>query len=140
MGACHAGMVGAINGMPQATLAQMRIAVGGTMDMGRVVVAIGPMVRNGSLVVNATIYTLFTSRSPSYARYFTALDSTHSRFTLNLPTFIVDRIVEWGVPRANVEDLELDTFALPNEFYSYEYTLAHGIATFGDQISVIRLV
>ena len=139
-------MAGAINGMPQATLAQMREAAGGKLDTERLVVAIGPMVQNGSLIVNTTIYTMFTSRSPSYARYFTALQSSarapssDTRYTLDLPAFIVDRIVEWGVPRSNVDDLAIDTFAHPDEFYSYEYTLAHGIPTFGNQISVIKLV
>ena len=44
------------------------------------------------------------------------------------------------MPRSNVDNLVINTFAHPDEFYSYEYTLAHGIPTFGNQIAVIKLV
>lgn len=106
----------------------MREAAGGALDSGRVVLAIGPMVQNRSLILNTTIYTMFTSLSPSYTRYLTVLPSSGgARFTLELLASIVDRIVEWGVPRSNLDDLAIITFAHPEEFHSYVYTLAHGI-------------
>ena len=88
-------MAGAIDGMPQATLAQMGEAAGGTLDTGRLVVAIGPMVQNGSFIVNTNdvhialaVLRALLHGTPVVRR------RAEQRQALHLSVFIVDRIVE----------------------------------------------
>lgn len=133
VGAAHAGWRGAFTGVIEATLAAME-KLGA--DRARVVVALGPTIRQPNYEVGPEFVDRFLAADVDNARFF--IDSErpgHAMF--DLTGYIADRVERAGV--RNFTDLGLCTHAEPERFYSYRRTTQRGEPDYGRHINAIAL-
>lgn len=131
--AAHAGWRGALDGIIEATVAQME-TLGAART--RIVAAIGPLIRQPSYEVGPEFAARFRDADPEFARFFApAARAGHARF--DLPGFIAHRLTEAGV--AQIDDLGLDTYADEARFFSYRRATHRGEPDYGRLIAAIAL-
>jgi YfiH family protein len=124
IGAAHAGWRGALGGVVEATVAAME-RLGAAR--GRIVAAIGPLIRQPSYEVGAEFAARFSAADPGYARFFIpAARAGHLMFDLG--GFIAARLAAAGL--AAIDDLGLCTYADPR-FFSYRRSVHRGEPDYG---------
>jgi len=134
IGAAHAGWRGALTGVLDATVAAME-QLGA--DRERIVVALGPMIRQRNYEVGAEFVESFCKDDPDNARFFVpGARERHSLF--DLPAYIAARLQRLGV--AGVEDLGLCTYAAPDRFFSYRRSVHRGEPDYGRHVNAIALM
>lgn len=132
IGAAHAGWKGALTGVLESTLqAMQRLGA----ERGRIVAAVGPLIRQASYEVGDDFVARFTDADAGHARFFTAaVRPGHAMFDLG--GFICARLEAAGV--AAIDDLGLDTY--PDErFFSYRRTTHRGEPDYGRHVHAIVL-
>lgn len=129
IGAAHAGWKGAVAGVTDATIAAME-ALGATR--ANIAAAVGPCIAQPSYEVDAGFKARFPSAS---ARFFTAGKPGHFQFDLG--GYVADRLVLAGI--GAVERLPLDTYSLPEQFYSFRRATHQSEPDYGRQFSLIGL-
>jgi len=134
VGAAHAGWRGALIGILEATLAAMeRLGA----ERGRIVAALGPMIRQPNYEVGGEFVARFTAADSDNQRFFTAAGrADHAMF--DLPGYIRARLTGAGL--AQVEDLGACTYAEPARFFSYRRATHHGEADYGRHVNAIALI
>ncbi len=132
VGAAHAGWKGALDGVTDATIAQMETL---GAQAGRIVAAIGPCIARASYEVDMTFVERFAAADPANERFFAENRPGHARF--DLEAYVAARLAAAGVRR--VEALGLDTCAEPDRFFSYRRATQRGEADYGRQLSAIGL-
>lgn len=132
--AAHAGWKGALTGVLEATLAAME-----TLGARRAatVAAIGPTIAQKSYEVGAEFAERFVAASESYAGFF-ADSPNDGHFLFDLPGFIALRL--WLAGIGSFEDLARDTYAEPEDFYSYRRSVHKNEPDYGRQIAAIALI
>lgn len=130
IGAAHAGWKGAIGGVIEATVDEMR-KLGATSIQA----AIGPTIARRSYEVDDGFYAQFTERDPAYERFFSAGRPGHHQF--DLEGFVVARLAMAGIER--IEALGLDTYSDEDRFFSFRRATHRGEPGYGRQISIIAL-
>lgn len=133
IGAAHAGWRGALAGVLEATVAAME-RLGAAR--GRIAVAIGPCIRQGSYEVADDMRAELLAADPAHAR-FLAPGERPERWRFDLPGFCAAALATCGV--AGVTDLGLDTYAEPGRFFSYRRATHEGAGPIGHQLSAIAL-
>ena len=133
IGAAHAGWRGAATGVLEATIAAMERC---GADRSRLVVVLGPMIRQPNYEVG-----------PEFVRQFKADDGANERFfqpsprpdhaLFDLSGYIAARLAGAGVPR--VEDLGHCTYADPSRFFSYRRSTHRKEPDYGRHINAIVL-
>jgi YfiH family protein len=132
VGAAHAGWKGAISGVTDATLAAMeRLGA----NIGDIACAIGPCIARASYEVDQGFVDRFTVDDPDNAHFFTDGRPGHAQF--DIEAYVASRLAKAGVTR--VEMLGQDTYAQPDQFFSYRRSCHKGEPGYGRQISVIGL-
>lgn len=131
--AAHAGWQGALNGVVEATVAAME-AKGA--DRSRIVAAVGPCIAQPSYEVGLEYLDRFEKTRPGSARFFKPAETAEKRL-FNLPGFVLDRLAEARVERA--EWIDRDTCAEPAWFFSNRRAFRQGEADFGRLMSAIML-
>ena len=132
VGAAHAGWKGALTGVLESTLQAME-ELGA--ERGRIIAAIGPLIRQPSYEVGAEFVTRFADDDAEHARFF--LPSTrdgHAMF--DLAGFIRMRLEKAGVPL--IDDLGLDTYA-DERFFSYRRSVHRNEPDYGRHVHAIML-
>ncbi len=132
VGAAHAGWKGALDGVTDATIAQME-RLGARAD--RIVAAIGPCIARASYEVDLSFADRFAAADPANERFFAENRPGHARF--DLEAYVAHRLAAAGVRR--VEAMGLDTYADPDRFFSYRRATHRGEADYGRQLSLIGL-
>jgi YfiH family protein len=132
VGAAHAGWRGATAGVNEATIAAME-KLGARRD--RIAAAVGPAIAARNYEVDDSFRTLLMYFGPENERFLTEGPSGKPHF--DLEAYIVFRLAAAGIYR--VEALGLDTYALPERFYSYRRATHSGEPTYGRQVSLIGL-
>jgi hypothetical protein len=133
VGAAHAGWRGALAGVTDATIAAME-RLGAAR--GRIVAAIGPLIRQPSYEVVAELVETFRQADAANARFFTpAAKPGHAMF--DLPGYIAARLDSAGI--GAVEDLAACTYADPQRFYSFRRTTHRREPDYGRHINAIVL-
>ncbi|MCC6775551.1 MAG: peptidoglycan editing factor PgeF [Hyphomicrobiales bacterium] len=131
IGAAHAGWRGAATGVLEATIAAMERC--GAMR-GRIVAALGPMIRQDNYEVGPELVTRFEAQGSG--RFFRpAARGDHALF--DLPGYISSRLAAAGV--VQVEDLGLCTYADAERFYSYRRSIHRSEDDYGRHINAIVL-
>lgn len=134
VGAAHAGWKGALAGVVEATVAAMEQLGAARM---RMVVALGPMIRQPNYEVGADVVTRFAAADPANARFFApSARAGHAMF--DLAGYIVARLQDAGVGR--IEDLGHCTYADPARFYSYRRSTHRDEADYGRHLNAIVVV
>ncbi|MEL6681901.1 MAG: peptidoglycan editing factor PgeF [Pseudomonadota bacterium] len=132
IGAAHAGWKGALDGVLEATVAQME-------QMGasraRTNAVIGPAISQPNYEVGPEFRDRFTAANADYDRFFFA--GNGDRFQFDLPAFGLSQLQACGI--AAVGWTRHCTYADADRFYSYRRSVHRKEADYGRLISAICL-
>nr|WP_316163168.1 peptidoglycan editing factor PgeF [Bradyrhizobium sp. SZCCHNRI20481] len=132
IGAAHAGWKGALTGVLEATLQAME-ELGA--ERGRIIAAIGPLIRQPSYEVGAEFVTRFLDDDAEHARFFLpSVRDGHAMF--DLAGFIRMRLENAGV--LLIDDLGLDTY-VDERFFSYRRSVHRNEPDYGRHVHAIML-
>lgn len=133
IGAAHAGWKGALAGITDATILAME-KLGARRN--RIAAAIGPCIARASYEVDALFLARFVEIDPAAERFF--VDGKRAgRHQFDLEAYVAQRLASAGIMR--VVALGLDTYALPERYYSFRRATHGGHADYGRQMSLIVL-
>jgi hypothetical protein len=132
IGAAHAGWKGALDGVLEATVAQME-ALGARA--GDIRAAIGPAISQRAYEVGPEFRDRFLAVAPVTERFFTK--GLEGKYHFDLPGYGLSRLHALGLAQA--EWTQHCTYSDPGRFYSYRRATHEGEADYGRLISVIRL-
>jgi len=133
VGAAHAGWRGALTGVAEAAVEAME-QLGAARR--RIVVALGPMIRQPNYEVGPDFVARFAADDTGSDRFFApAARDGHAMF--DLPGYITARLQRAGVGR--IEDLGHCTYGDPARFFSYRRSTHRAEADYGRHISAIAL-
>jgi YfiH family protein len=133
VGAAHAGWKGALTGVAEAAVAAMeRLGA----ERKRIVVALGPMIRQPNYEVGPEFVARFAADELENRRFFApAGRDGHAMF--DLAGYITARLQRAAVGR--IEDLGHCTYGDPARFFSYRRSTHRAEADYGRHISAIAL-
>jgi hypothetical protein len=134
VGAAHSGWQGAFKGVLEATV-QAMVRLGAKPSSIRA--AIGPCIGQASYEVGPEFHTRFLTRDDSFERFFQPAGRP-GHFRFDLTGFVESRLEAAGV--VQIDRLNRDTYAEPENFFSYRRTTHAGEPDYGRQLSVISLV
>jgi YfiH family protein len=133
VGAAHAGWRGALAGVIEAAVAAME-QLGAART--RMVVALGPMIRQANYEVGPDFVARFAAADPDNARFFApAARAGHAMF--DLAGYIASRLQDAGV--GQIEDLGHCTYAEAARFFSYRRSTHRAEADYGRHVNAIAL-
>jgi YfiH family protein len=133
IGAAHAGWRGAFHGVLEATIAALER---GGAQRSRVVVALGPMIRQPNYEVGAEFVARFRAADAANTRFFKAAARPgHALF--DLPGYIAARLRSCGID--HIEDVGRCTYGEPLEFFSYRGSTHRGEPDYGRHVNAIAL-
>jgi YfiH family protein len=134
IGTCHAGWKGALTGVLEATLDAMEHLGAARAET---VAVLGPTIGAASYEVGPEFVARFCEAASEHERFFTpATREGHAMF--DLPAFIGMRLQRAGV--GSFADLQLDTYADADRFFSYRRTTHLKEPDYGRLVSAIALV
>lgn len=132
VGAAHAGWKGALNGVIENTIAAMEQLGAQRSDIR---VAIGPAIAQASYEVGPELRQEFKTNDASSDRWFVPNDN--DRFQFDLVGYVEARLTTADIE--SVEALRRDTYAEPDEFFSYRRACHQNETGYGRQLSAILL-
>jgi YfiH family protein len=132
VGAAHAGWRGAIVGVNEATVAAME-RLGAKRE--RIAAAVGPCIAARNYEVDEDFRQRLAGYWPGMEGFFSAGPAGKPHF--DLEGYIAFRLAAAGIQK--VEALGLDTYALPDRYFSFRRATHQGEPTYGRQISLIGL-
>jgi YfiH family protein len=133
IGAAHAGWRGAFTGVLESTIAAMERC---GADRARIVVALGPMIRQPNYEVGPEFVARFDADDGANSRFFRpSARPNHALF--DLPGYIAARLAAAGIRR--VEDIGHCTYADQTRFFSYRRSTHRDEPDYGRHINAIAL-
>ncbi|MGL3823556.1 peptidoglycan editing factor PgeF [Sphingopyxis sp. R3-92] len=132
VGAAHAGWKGALAGVTDATIAAME-SLGASR--ASIAVAIGPCIARASYEVDNGFVERFTADDPANERFFAAGRPGHAMF--DIAAYVAARVAAADVKRIAIGGQ--DTYALPQDYFSYRRACHKNENSYGRQLSVIGL-
>lgn len=132
VGAAHAGLRGAVDGVLEATLDAMEALGAHRSDITAV---IGPTISQAAYEVGPEFFDRFRAEDEASTRYFA--NGEGDRMLFDLPGYGLHRLRNAGVGHA--EWTGHCTYRDPARFYSFRRTTHAGEADYGRLISTIRL-
>jgi polyphenol oxidase len=133
IGAAHAGWRGAFTGVLESTIAAMERC---GADRARIVVALGPMIRQPNYEVGPEFVARFEADEGASSRFFRpSARPNHALF--DLPGYIAARLAAAGIRR--VEDIGHCTYADQTRFFSYRRSSHRDEPDYGRHINAIAL-
>ncbi len=132
VGAAHAGWRGALAGVTDATIEAMEL-LGARRE--RIHAAVGPCIAQPSYEVDDAFRARFLDADGDIGRFFVPRPAGKPHF--DLEAYVVHRLIAAGV--GEVEELNLDTYADADRFFSYRRATHHGEADYGRQLSAIAI-
>ena len=132
VGAAHAGWRGALAGVTDATVEAME-RLGARCE--RIAAVVGPCIAQPSYEVDDAFRARFEEEDSANGSFFVAGPAGKPHF--DLPAYVLSRLKSAGI--ANVEALDLDTYADADRFYSYRRSTHLSEPSYGRQISMIGL-
>lgn len=132
VGAAHAGWKGALAGVTDATLDAME-SLGARR--ANIAAAIGPCIGRASYEVDDAFVERFVAEDPANERFFAAGKPGHAMF--DIAACVAARLAAAGVTRIAIGGQ--DTYASPQDYFSYRRACHKGENSYGRQLSVIGL-
>ncbi|WP_447764513.1 peptidoglycan editing factor PgeF [Sphingopyxis panaciterrae] len=132
IGAAHAGWKGAIAGITDATLDAME-SLGARR--ASIAAALGPCIARASYEVDENFVQRFLSDDPANERFFAAGRAGHAMF--DIAAYVAARLAAAGVTRIAIGGQ--DTYAEPEQYFSYRRACHRNENSYGRQLSVIGL-
>ena len=133
IGAAHAGWKGANDGIIEATIERMNVLGAKVGDM---TAAIGPCIGWDSYEVGPEFIETFLARTPASQIFFKA-STRPDHFLFDLPGFVTRKLRAVGL--REVHDVGCDTYANPNDFFSYRRQTHKGEGFLGNLLSVVLM-
>jgi polyphenol oxidase len=133
VGAAHAGWRGALTGIAEATIAAME-ELGA--ERPRMRAGIGPCIGPGSYEVGPEFPRPIVAEDAAAATFF-ARSRRPGRYLFDLSAYVGHRLARCGVGR--IEHATRDTFAEPEDFFSYRRACLYGEPAYGRGLSVIMV-
>jgi YfiH family protein len=131
--AAHAGWRGAFHGVLEATIAALESC---GADRSRLVVALGPMIRQPNYEVGPEFVARFEAADAANARFFKpAARAGHALF--DTAGYIAERLKGCGI--AHIEDIGRCTYGEPGTFFSYRASTHRGEPDYGRLVNGIAL-
>jgi YfiH family protein len=124
----HAGWRGAIQGIAEAAVEQMR-----SLGAGEIIAALGPCIWQASYEVSQEFYDNIPDSS---AFFFRSNHANHWQF--DLPGYVATQLEKIGVQK--ITPSPADTFAEPHRFFSYRRKTLLGDEKFGCSLSGIGIL
>jgi YfiH family protein len=134
VGAAHAGWRGALCGVLANTVAAME-ALGAAR--GSIVAAVGPCIRQASYQVGDDLRTAFVDADPANDRFFAPDAEDAARWRFDLAGAVRARLADAGV--GTIEDLDIDTYADADRYFSYRRSTHRKEPDYGRSLSAIVL-
>ena len=128
----HAGWRGAVNGIIENTLNQI-------IDMNKdnkIYIAVGPCISTKNYEVGKEFYDQFIQENKKNETFF--LSMQNNKFLFDLRKYVNFKITKFDIK--NVENIDLDTYAEEEKFFSFRRSRQLGEKDYGRCISTIRLV
>jgi YfiH family protein len=133
IGAAHAGWRGALAGVTDETISAME-RLGAAR--GRIVAALGPMIRQPSYETGTDVRDRFVAADPANARFFRPA-AREQHFLFDLAGYVVARLATAGI--GTIEDVDACTYADADKFFSYRRMTHRGEADYGRHVNAIVL-
>lgn len=134
VGAAHAGWKGALAGVVQATVEAME-ALGAVRSS--IAACIGPTIAQASYEVGPEFPVPFLDQDPDHERFFVPSERD-GHFMFDLPGYVAAALASLDL--GAVGNLNRDTCAEPESFFSYRRATKRGEPDYGRCISAIAIV
>ncbi len=129
IGAAHAGWRGAMRGVIQSTVDTM-LKLGA--KTGKIKAAVGPCICKESYEIGDDFKREFKGSGSCFAL-------VGSKLHFDLPKYCKEILLSAGILQENVDVLYVDTYAHPDDYFSYRFANQHTNGVCGRQISAICL-
>ena len=129
IGAAHAGWRGAMRGVIQSTIQEM-IKLGAQVD--KIKAAVGPCICKNSYEIGDDFKREFKGNGSCFAL-------VNFKLHFDLPKYCKEILLEAGVSPKNIDVFEIDTYANPDNYFSYRFANQKTNGVCGRNISVICL-
>ena len=133
IGCIHAGWKGAINGIIENTLKKLNEMGGNAKQL---VACIGPCISQESYEVKEDFYSIFTKKSKDNDSFFSKNEK--NSFNFDLRSFLIKKFKDCGV--SQIDNINIDSFAMKNEYFSHRRAKKLGENDYGRCISVIKKI
>ena len=132
IGCIHSGWRGALNGVIQNTIRKFKEL---DSNIDNLFAVIGPCIRKENYEVKIDFYEKFINQNPKYEEFFKK--NVDDKYIFDLRGFINNKISDLNIK--NIENIEMDTFAALETFYSYRRSRLNNEKDYGRCISVILM-
>jgi len=132
IGCIHSGWKGALNGVIRNTVKKFKEL---NSDTDNLIAVVGPCIGKESYKVKIDFYEKFISQNLKYEEFFKKIED--KKYIFDLRGLINNEISDSNIK--NVENIEMDTFAEKEFFYSYRRTSLNKEKDYGRCISVILM-
>ena len=132
IGCIHSGWRGALNGVIQNTIRKFKEL---DSNIDNLFAVIGPCIRKENYEVKIDFYEKFINQNPKYEEFFKK--NVNDKYIFDLRGFINNKISDLNIK--NIENIEMDTFAALETFYSYRRSRLNNEKDYGRCISVILM-
>lgn len=130
IGAAHAGWRGAIGGVVENTVAEMK-----KLGADKIKAIIGPCIRQDSYEVDPDFKVQFSENDPANDRFFKVSNEKSNKFLFDVPSYVKGKLNGLGVEE--VWDCDVNTYTDKNLYSFRRYT--HFGGEYGSNISLIYL-
>ena len=132
IGCIHSGWRGALNGVIQNTIRKFKEL---DSNIDNLFAVIGPCIRKENYEVKIDFYEKFINQNPKYEEFFKK--NVNDKYIFDLRGFINNKISDLNIK--NIENIEMDTFAARETFYSHRRSRLNNEKDYGRCISVILM-
>ena len=132
IGCIHSGWRGALNGVIQNTIRKFKEL---DSNIDNLFAVIGPCIRKENYEVKIDFYEKFINQNPKYEEFFKK--NVNDKYIFDLRGFINNKISDLNIK--NIENIEMDTFAALETFYSYRRSRLNNEKDYGRCISVMLM-
>jgi hypothetical protein len=132
IGCIHSGWRGALNGIIQNTIKKFKEL---DSNIDNLFAVIGPCIRKENYEVKIDFYEKFINQNAKYEEFFKK--SVNDKYIFDLRGLINNKISDLNIK--NIENIEMDTFAALETFYSYRRSRLNNEKDYGRCISVILM-
>ena len=128
----HAGWKGALNGIIKNTVEQFNKL---NCNKGDIIAAVGPCIKQKNYEVGLDFYEKFLNQSSDNNKCFQKINN--NSFLFDLRKYINKKLLNCDIKK--IDNIELDTFAEKENFFSYRRSIINKEKDYGRCISVILM-
>ena len=132
IGCAHSGWKGALNGIIKNTILKFNELNSNNNDL---IAVVGPCINKKNYEVKNDFFEKFVTRDKKNEHFFEKINN--EKYAFDLRSFINKEISNLNIK--NIENIEMDTFAERDFFYSYRRSLVNKEKDYGRCISVILM-